>query len=88
MRVEVHPRVMQRHPNLSEEDVLNAWRNAIACRPRIYLDFEQCVAVGTDQKGRLIEMVATRAKNGKWVVFHAMTPPTRKVLIELGIRKR
>lgn len=88
MRVEVHPRITQRHPSLSEEDVRNAWRKLIAWRPRFHLDCEQCIAIGTDQKGRLIEMVATKAKDGRWVIFHAMTPPTKKALVELGVHKR
>ena len=35
MRVEVHRRVTERHPQLTEDDVLEAWRNAYyeALRP-------------------------------------------------------
>lgn len=34
-RPKIHPRVMLRHPELSEKDVLHAWEHAIASLPRV-----------------------------------------------------
>ena len=84
----VHPRVQERHPELQSADVLSAWANAIATRSRIDDGTDRLVALGTDGNGRLVEMVANRLKDGTWVVFHAMTPPSRNTLVELGMVRR
>lgn len=84
----VHPRVMERHPNLTEEDVLTAWSNAIASIARVDDENDRLVALGADGHGRLVEMVANRTPNGTWVIFHAMTPPSRKTLTELKLARR
>lgn len=34
-RPKIHPRVMLRHPELSEKGVLHAWEHAIASLPRV-----------------------------------------------------
>jgi hypothetical protein len=48
---------------------------------------KQAAAVGFDSKGRLLEMVAVF--DGKdYLIYHAMTPPTKKVLAELGLSRR
>lgn len=88
IRVIVHPRVMERHPELTEKDVLSAWENMLAYLPRLGDDPDQYIAVGSDSNGRLIEMVARRTADGTWVIFHAMTPPSRKTLIELKLTRR
>ncbi|MDR3070369.1 MAG: hypothetical protein LBU38_05085 [Propionibacteriaceae bacterium] len=86
--VEVHPRVNQRHPEVTDADVLAAWANAIAFVRRETDEKDFYVAVGSDSKGRLIEVVASRETDGQLLVFHAMTPPTRKTLTELGLVRR
>ncbi len=88
MNVIVHPRVMERHPELTQEDVLSAWENALAYLPRLGEDPDRYIAVGADAHGRLIEMVATHTEKGDWVIFHAMTPPSKKTLIELKLARR
>lgn len=87
-RLYVHPRITERHPDLSESDVLAAWENAIAFLPRLGTDPVRYIAIGADMHGRLVEMVGQKATLGTWVIFHAMTPPTRKTLAELGLGKR
>lgn len=84
----VHPRVGKRHPELSDEDVLSAWGNAFWYGLRVTeaKDFE--VAIGLDGKGRMVEMVAARDDGGEAVIFHAMTPPTKKTMLELGALRR
>lgn len=85
MRVVVHPRVVARHPELTEADVLNAWFHCIRSAPRVGKKVNQYVAVGIDLKGRLIEIVGVRSIGGSWILFHAMRPPSKKTLRELGL---
>ena len=87
MEIFVHPRIFDRHPEISEEDVLSAWVNFIRMQTRRAPDSEQVVAVGFDKKGRLLEMVAVFNETG-YLVYHAMTPPTKKMLAELGLSRR
>lgn len=86
--VVVHPRVEARHPELSEDDVLSAWENALVTCQRIGNASDRLVALGSDAKGRLVEMVANRLPEGTWVIFHAMTPPSRNTLVELNMTRR
>jgi hypothetical protein len=86
--VEVHSRIGERHPELEVADVLTAWKNAIAFIRRDTDEKDFYVAVGSDGKGRLIEIVAARENNGRLLAFHARTPPTKKTLTELGLIRR
>ena len=88
MGVKVHPRVMQRHPELSEADVLSAWANAHWYATRYTGDKDAEIAIGADANGRLLEMVAAEDDEGNLVVFHANTPPTKKFMQELGLLGR
>lgn len=82
----VHPRVMDRHPELSEDDVISAWKGYVRMARREGED-TYLVAVGFDDKGRAIEMVAVETIEGDWYVYHAMTPPTKGTLRELGLMR-
>ena len=82
--VVVHPRVMERHPELSEDDVREAWNGYVRMVRR---GDDQTVAVGFDAKGRAVEMVAKESV-GDYLIYHAMTPPTEKALSELGLVRR
>lgn len=84
--VVIHPRIMERHPELAEEDVREAWEGYVRMTRRVGID-SYWVAVGFDLKGRAIEMVAVETADGGWYVYHALTPPTRKVLVELGLAR-
>ena len=86
--VVVHPRIHRPHPNVSVQDVLDAWSACIRSVPRFGVDNSEFVAVGCDAKGRLVEMVTRRIDADTWLIFHAMTPPTRKTLVELGMTRR
>lgn len=63
--VVVHPRVMERHPELSEDDVREAWEGYVRMtrreRGRQRLLF---VTVGFDDRDRAIEMVAVEMLGG------------------------
>jgi hypothetical protein len=87
VRISVHPRVCKRHPELAECDVLTAWENSIISTPRISKNPDEYIAVGFDEKGRLIEMVAIRCAIGDWLIYHATTPPSDKTFKELGIER-
>ena len=80
----IHPRVMERHPELSEDDVRDAWQAYIRMTRR---SNGQCIAIGFDGKGRALEMVAKEG-GGDILVYHAMTPPTVNALRELGMAWR
>ena len=83
----VHERVVARHPELTETDVLSAWRNAIALVRRETSEADFYVAVGFDTNGRPIEMVAAKDDDGSLLIFHAMIPPTKKTLRELRVER-
>ena len=59
-RPKIHPRVMLRHPELSEKDVLHAWEHAIASLPRVSKNPDEYVSLGFDGRGRLLEVVGVR----------------------------
>lgn len=82
--VVIHPRVMEHHPELSEDDVREA-RNGYVRMARRGSD--QVLALGFDGKGRAVEMVA-KESCGDYLVYHAMTPPTQGALLELCLVRR
>lgn len=71
-RIEVHPRVSARHPDVTEEDVASAWKSAVAVRHRNFDPPAHVAAAGVDTKGRLIEMVGVELEGGGVLVYHAM----------------
>jgi hypothetical protein len=84
----VHPRISERHPDISETDVKDAWESCILARPRLDRSPNEYIAIGADSKGRLIEMIACMISDGTWIIYHAFTPPTKKALYELGLVRR
>jgi hypothetical protein len=81
----VHPRVCKKHPELSEDGIVEAWLNRLRMTRRVDTFADNYVAVGFDQMGRLLQMVAAQTDAG-WTIFHAM-PATKKALDELGKRR-
>jgi len=73
------------HPDLSEHDVVTAWNHILSSFTRTWTDLRECVAVGVDSKGRLVEMIAVRSIDSTFMIYHAKTPPTKKVLKETGL---
>nr|WP_211583481.1 hypothetical protein [Mobiluncus mulieris] len=74
---------------LSPEEVRYAWDTPIACRQRNGQDDPPIwIAVGVLPDGRLAELVAFEDRQGRWRVFHAMTPPTKKFQRELRLNRR
>lgn len=83
-QVVIHPRVMDRHPELAEDDAVAAWENYVRMVRR---DCGQLIAIGFDSNGRALEMVA-KESDGDYLIYHAMTPPTVNALRELGMARR
>jgi hypothetical protein len=81
----VHQRVHERHPEIEDKDVMAAWNNCLRSARRKQPAFEDFVAVGFDGKGRLLELIAVLKPDGSWLIYHAFTPPTKKVLKEIGL---
>jgi hypothetical protein len=72
---------------LTEDQVEFAWENFIRKEHRATPNNDQIRAVGTDRNGRLIEIVGVIKPYGT-LIYHALTPPTMKMLIELGMVRR
>jgi hypothetical protein len=81
----IHPRVFERHPELKEDDLRHAWDNSIVSFPRISKNPNEYIAIGCDLNGRLVEMITIRSIEGDWLMYHALTPPTKKFLDEMGM---
>ena len=43
---------------------------------------------GYDPQGRYIEMVGVLLADGAWLIYHAMTPPSKKTLREIENARR
>lgn len=85
MRVRVHPRVPGRHPEVATSDVVEAFEGTLRSRARDTHPV-QWVGVGPDASGRLLEYIAVEDEPDGWQIFHSM-PATKKVLIEVGLRR-
>ena len=80
----IHERINKKHPEVSAEDVLVAWKNRIRCQRRTGPWPPQYVAVGFDDKGRALQMVSIYDPIADEVlIFHAMLV-TKSVKKELG----
>ena len=81
-------RVFVRHPQLSREDVVHAWRRRYYTGLRAESEnFPEFLWIGEDAKGREIEMVGTIAKGG-YLIYHANTPLSRRTIIEVKLAER
>ncbi|NHM14538.1 hypothetical protein [Xiamenia xianingshaonis] len=81
----VHPRIHRKHPDVSDEDVRHVMRSMIAHQQR---ETGEWVAVGVDGNSRLLELVyAYDEEEEAFLVYHGMTPPSRKTLQELGLER-
>jgi len=90
-QVKVHKRIQELHPEIENEDVLAAWDTCYSSARRSDSAFDDYVVIGSDKKGRLLQLIAVLESDGSWLVYHAFTPPTDRVLKELGLtenRKR
>lgn len=84
-RLKVHWRIAQRHPEIAPEDVAHAWSNRIASATRRTSFCDEYIVVGFDSRGRMLEVIAVREEDGTPMAYHAMTPPSAKLLREIGL---
>lgn len=86
--LEIHPRIFLRHPQLSEEDIRTAWKNSYYEALRAdSANYPEYLWIGADSKGRDIEMVGTLIDDG-WLIYHANTPLSRRVRLEVEKARR
>ena len=84
-QIGVHPRISERHPEVSDADVMSAMRSMIRYKQR---ESGEWIAVGTDSRSRLVELVYIYdADDDYFLVYHGMTPPSGKTLRELGLER-
>lgn len=86
MSLMIHPRIRQRHPELCENDVAFAWENPVVRAVRVPRERE--LRIGFDKRGRELEMVGVILETGDTLVYHAMTPPSKKTRREVDRLKR
>ena len=79
MRIYVLDRVHGQHPELSEADVVTAFRSVMTDAER---DTGEWMAIGLDGRGRNVEMLY-KVVGDDVLVYHAFTPPTKKFRREL-----
>jgi hypothetical protein len=83
--IEVHPRIQERHPEIGNDDVVAAMRNALRYQQR---GSGEWLAVGFDEKSRFLELVYIYDEDvDGFFVYHAMTPPSGKTLRELDLER-
>ena len=82
--ITVHPRVSNKRREISDEDAIHAWRNAIAIVNREYNPPDYYAADGIDSKGRILELVGVELEDNTLMIFHAKKL-TGKMKKELGL---
>ena len=45
-------------------------------------DYPEFLRIGYDQQGKELEMIGTLTEDG-WLIYHAMTPPSKKMISEI-----
>ncbi|XCB29263.1 hypothetical protein RQN30_08395 [Arcanobacterium hippocoleae] len=84
--IRIHKRIQTRHPELSEEEIISAWKHPLAMRYRNYDQPVFVAAAGSGNSGRLIEMLGVIEENDSILIFHAMEL-TKKMAKELNLYK-
>ena len=84
MAVRVLEKVVERYPNLTYEEVESSWDARLKTQIRMHDEMPYIVSIGVSSRGQLVEIIAFD-DGGDTVIFHAMTPPPRNLLAELGM---
>lgn len=82
LEIEIHGHALKH--GISDASIKWALTHCVALRHRDPPHEGQIVAIGPDEQGRLLQVVGIEKPEGM-VIYHALRPPTRKVLYELGI---
>lgn len=77
-------RIKKRHPDITNEEVVSAWESRIKTQFRVDEDKPYLISVGVSNTGKVLEMIAFEDESDV-VIFHAMTPPSKKFLKEIGM---
>lgn len=85
MRITVHPRIHEKRPDISDEDMIAVVQHPLRVRARAG-EPTRWVGVGIDPKGRLLQFIASEQQDGSWHVYHGMHA-TKPVLSELGFMR-
>lgn len=81
----VHPRIARRHPEVTPDDVATAMCRMIRYQRR---STGEWLVVGLDGRGRLVELVYQYDdEDDLFFIFHGMTPPSGRMLRELGLQR-
>ena len=80
MEIVVHPRIHERHEDISAQDVIEAMNNIVASALR---DNGHWCSIGFDLHARPLEMIY-KIVGDVVIVYHALTPPTKKFKKEVG----
>lgn len=82
----IHPHALKH--GVAEAEILRAWTNFVKSQYRATPHEDQCVRIGYGSKlPTAIQMIGIRKPFGVSIV-HAVTPPQKSVLKELGIHGR
>lgn len=84
-RIIIHPHALSH--GLSEEQIRYAWISFVRKQRRSAPNEDHVAAIGCDPGGVAIQMVGVVIAGGI-MIYHAMTPPTRKLMAELGPQRR
>jgi hypothetical protein len=63
--------------------VLFAWSNVLAYSVRESFSGDRMMVLGYDTKSRLCDVIGLCKPYG-WLLIHAMTPPTKKTVLEVS----
>lgn len=80
MKIAVLPRIHERHPDVVPDDVMSAFTNQFIHVQRANGSW---VGLGSDSHNRLLEMAYLQNDDYEIVIYHAMTPPTKKFVKEI-----
>lgn len=81
----IHPHALIH--GLSEDEIRAAWDNFVRSQQRTSPDEDECVRVGYGREtATAIQMIGVTKPFGT-LIIHAMTPPQKSILMELGMLK-
>lgn len=79
----IHPHALKH--GITEGEILRAWTNFVKSQYREIPNEDQCVRIGYGSRlPTAIQMIGIRKPFGVLIV-HAMTPPQKSILKELGM---
>ena len=85
-KIYIHPHALKH--GLTENEIAQAWENFVAKSRRQMPKDDQIVCVGFSPKHkRAVQMIGVTNSKGT-MIYHAMTPPQKSILKELGIERK